>query len=130
MAPAITLATPSWASSQAIASPTAAATPTGTKVGTAADLTSQGFLEFTDPATGAPAIAISLSGGKVVGFSEVCTHAGCQVSYDTGQKLLACPCHGAEFDPAHGAAVIAGPAPTPLASIRVQVGADGGVYAG
>ncbi|HUZ88073.1 MAG TPA: TQO small subunit DoxD [Candidatus Baltobacterales bacterium] len=110
-------------------SPTPVASPTGTKIGALADLQSQGFLNFTDPATGDPAVAVSLSGGGVVAFDAVCTHAGCQVVYDTGQKLLACPCHGAEFDPSHGAAVVAGPAPTPLAAIAVQVGTDGGVYA-
>lgn len=110
-------------------SPTAAASPTGTKVGTLSTLQSQGFLNFQDPKSGDPAVAVSLSGGSVVAFDAVCTHAGCQVSYDTGQKLLACPCHGALFDPAHGAAVVAGPAPTPLPSIPIQVGSDGGVYA-
>jgi thiosulfate dehydrogenase [quinone] large subunit len=74
-------------------------------------------------------VAVSLSGGSVVAFDAVCTHAGCQVSYDSGQRLLSCPCHGALFDPAHGAAVVAGPAPSPLASIPIQLGSDGGVYA-
>jgi thiosulfate dehydrogenase [quinone] large subunit len=110
-------------------SPTAVASPTGTRVGSLTDIQSQGFLTFQDPKSGDPAVAVSLSGGSVVAFDAVCTHAGCQVSYDTGQKLLSCPCHGALFDPAHGAAVVAGPAPTALASIAVQVASDGGVYA-
>lgn len=111
------------------ASPTAAASPAGTRVGNLSDLRSQGFVNFQDPKSGDPAVAVSLSGGTVVAFDAVCTHAGCQVSYDAGQKLLACPCHGALFDPAHGAAVVAGPAPTPLGSIPVQLGSDGGLYA-
>jgi len=110
-------------------SPAAVASPTGTKVGNLSDLQAQGFLSFQDPKSGDPAVAVSLAGGSLVAFDAVCTHAGCQVSYDNGQKLLACPCHGALFDPAHGAAVVAGPAPTPLASIPVQVGSDGGLYA-
>lgn len=112
------------------ASPTPVTSPTGTRIGAVADLQSQGFLNFTDPASGDPGVAVELSGGSVVAFDAVCTHAGCQVLYDSSQKLLVCPCHGAEFDPAHGAAVVAGPAPTPLNSIKVQVAADGGVYAG
>jgi len=105
------------------------ATPSGTKIGALADLQSQGFLNFQDPATGDPAIAVSLAGGSVVAFDAVCTHAGCQTNYDPSQKLITCPCHGAVYDPSHGAAVLAGPAPSPLASIPLQVGADGGVYA-
>lgn len=112
------------------ASPTPVASPTGTRIGALADLQSQGFLNFTNPANGDPAVAVSISGGSVVAFDAVCTHAGCQVAYDPSLRLLACPCHGAEFDPAHGAAVVAGPAPTPLASIALQVGTDGAVYAG
>jgi thiosulfate dehydrogenase [quinone] large subunit len=111
-------------------SPAASATssPAGTRVGAVSDLQAQGFLNFQNPANGDPAVAVSLSGGQVVAFDAVCTHAGCTVEYDTGQKLLSCPCHGALFDPAHGAAVVAGPAPTPLAAIKVEV-SDGGVYA-
>ena len=111
------------------ARPTPVASPTGTRIGALADLQSKGSLTFQDPTSGDPAVAIALAGGGVVAFDAVCTHAGCTVSYDSSQKLLGCPCHGAEFDPANGAAVVAGPAPTPLAAIALQVGTDGGVYA-
>lgn len=112
------------------ATPTAVTSPTGTRIGALSDLQSQGSLTFTDPTSGDPAVAVALSGGSIVAFDAVCTHAGCQVGYDSSQRLLTCPCHGAAFDPAHGAQVVAGPAPTPLASIKVVVGTDGGVYAG
>jgi thiosulfate dehydrogenase (quinone) large subunit len=111
-------------------SPSAAATPTGTRIGSLQTLQSQGSLSFTDPASGDPGLAVALPDGNVAAFDAVCTHAGCQVDYDPGSKLLVCPCHGAEFDPSKNAAVVAGPAPTPLPPIKVQVGSDGGVYAG
>lgn len=112
-----------------VGSPTPVASPTGTRIGALADLQSQGFLNFTDPATGDPGVAVALQGGSIVAFDAVCTHAGCTVAYDSGAKLLSCPCHGAQFDPTHGAAVVGGPAPTPLTAIPLQVGGDGGVYA-
>ncbi len=123
------IATSSQAPSTPAASPTTVASPTGTRIGALSDLQTAGFLNFQDPKSGDPAVAVSLSGGSVVAFDAVCTHAGCPVSYDTNQRLLSCPCHGALFDPAHGAAVVAGPAPSPLASIPIQVSTDGGVYA-
>lgn len=52
-------------------------------------------------------------------YSAVCTHQGCTVAYSGGQ--LACPCHGSVFDPANGAAVVNGPAQTPLPGILVEV---------
>lgn len=124
---------PSPSSSPAVSpsvSPTALATPTGKRIGTLSTLRSRGSLTFQDPASGDPAVVISLPGGSVVAFDTVCTHAGCPVNYDPGSGLLICPCHGAEFDPVHQAAVVAGPAPTPLSPIKVHVAADGGLFVG
>jgi len=107
--------------------PSAAPTPAGTKIGSVADLKSQGSLPFQDPATGDPGVVVQASGNRIVAFDAVCTHAGCTVSYDPGQKLIVCPCHGAAFDPSNNAAVVDGPAPTPLPAIKVTV-SGGEIY--
>ena len=61
-------------------------------------------------------------GGQLVAFSAVCTHAGCIVSaWRAADRLLLCPCHGSEYDPARGAAVVAGPAPLPLPTLPLAV---------
>ena len=75
---------------------------------------------FTAPGIGA-AVLVRLATNKVVAYSRTCTHAGCLVGYDPSNRILFCPCHGAQFDPAHGATPIAGPAPTALQMIPVVV---------
>ena len=75
---------------------------------------------FTAPGIGA-AVLVRLATDKVVAYSRTCTHAGCLVGYDPSNRILYCPCHGAEFDPARGAIPIAGPAPTALQMIPVVV---------
>jgi thiosulfate dehydrogenase [quinone] large subunit len=70
---------------------------------------------------GTPGALFRLSKDKVVAYSRICTHAGCTVGYDPSAKVLYCPCHGAEFDPVHGARVLAGPAPVPLPKIKVAI---------
>ena len=69
--------------------------------------------------SGNPAVLVHLDNGDFVAYSAVCTHQGCDVAYKDGN--LACPCHGSVFDPADGAAVIAGPAQRPLPEIPVKV---------
>ena len=76
-------------------------------------------LPFNDPTVG-PAVLIHLDSGRFVAYSTTCTHAGCQVQYDPSVKDLVCPCHGAVYDPANNAQVLAGPAPYPLQNIPIQ----------
>jgi thiosulfate dehydrogenase [quinone] large subunit len=101
--------------------------PAGTRIGRLGDIPVGQAAVFTTRG-GRPAVAVRLGQRRVVAYSAVCTHAGCTVAYDSGSRLLACPCHGAEFDPAHGATPVAGPTSTPLPSITLRVGTDGGLY--
>ena len=75
---------------------------------------------FTTAKQGIPAILFRTKTG-VFAYSTICTHQGCSVTYNKGKKKLICPCHGAQFDPLAGAKPTAGPADTPLASIKVAI---------
>jgi thiosulfate dehydrogenase (quinone) large subunit len=94
--------------------------PSGTPIATLDSIPVGGAMGFQDPSVG-PAILVRTASSDVAAFSRVCTHAGCLVGYDQASELIVCPCHGAEFDPKQRAAVVAGPAPTPLAPIPVAI---------
>jgi thiosulfate dehydrogenase [quinone] large subunit len=104
-------------------------TPAGKqKVANIASLQPNSAVSVTDPKTGDPTAIVKLADGKVVCYDAVCTHAGCTVEYDPGYKLLVCPCHGGAYDPSQGGAVVAGPPPTPLAQIPIQVDSAGNAF--
>jgi thiosulfate dehydrogenase (quinone) large subunit len=65
------------------------------------------------------------SAGQLSALSAVCTHAGCEVTYESGQ--LVCPCHGSVFSARTGA-VLQGPASQPLPTRHV-VESGGEIYA-
>jgi thiosulfate dehydrogenase (quinone) large subunit len=92
----------------------------GTPIATLSQVPVGAAIGFSDPGVG-PAALVRLSEDSVVAYSRVCTHAGCLVGYDPSSRLLVCPCHGAEFDPARQGEVVAGPAPSPLAPVHVEV---------
>jgi cytochrome b6-f complex iron-sulfur subunit len=56
-------------------------------------------------------------------LSLICTHLGCTVWQDTDTNGLTCPCHGSRFE--ENGKVLQGPAKKPLATLRVELTADG-----
>lgn len=52
------------------------------------------------------------SKGELVTLTAKCTHAGCTVKWDPGERGWLCPCHGSRYAPT--GEVVAGPAERPL----------------
>jgi thiosulfate dehydrogenase (quinone) large subunit len=108
--------------------PTAGSTPGApTTIAQASAVQTNSSVSFTLPSNGDPGVLVHLSNGKFVAFDATCTHAGCPVQYDPGSQLLLCPCHGAQFDPSKGAAVVQGPTNTPLTSVPISVNSSGAI---
>ena len=70
------------------------------------------------------------SADGVLGYSGVCTHAGCDVTlWQPETRRFRCPCHESEFDPRDKGRVVGGPAPRRLPRLPVKV-VDGVIVAG
>jgi Rieske Fe-S protein len=104
--------------------PTSAVQP----IANASNIPPNGSTIYNDPSFG-PILLIHLDNGQFVAYSSICTHAGCQVQFDPSGKDIICPCHGAMYDPYHGAQVLGGPAPYPLQNIPIRYDAvTGNIY--
>jgi thiosulfate dehydrogenase [quinone] large subunit len=125
LSPAQSASAPSATSSSSGAS---SSHPAGTKIGLAKDVPVGGAASFTDPRTGDPSIVIQATAGKFVAFDAVCPHAGCTVAYDKSSAVIACPCHGSQFNAATGAVEV-GPAATGLTPITIATDGSGQLYA-
>jgi thiosulfate dehydrogenase [quinone] large subunit len=91
----------------------------GTKIGPATDVPVGQYAYFTVPgSSGEPGILIQESEGQFVAYNAVCPHAGCTVGYSSANNVIACPCHGSEFQVANGD-VIVGPASVGLTPLTV-----------
>jgi thiosulfate dehydrogenase (quinone) large subunit len=124
---ATTTTTTTGATTGTATPPTTAAPPSGTAIGPASSVPVGGSASFTDPSSGDPALVIQQTAGEFVAFDAVCPHAGCTVAYASSARVIACPCHGSEFNSRTGA-VIQGPATSGLARIPVVRGANGDLY--
>jgi ubiquinol-cytochrome c reductase iron-sulfur subunit len=66
----------------------------------------------------------------LVGYSRLCTHAGCAVAlYRAFDQVLFCPCHQATFDARRGAEPVTGPASHPLPQLPLGIDDEGNVIA-
>lgn len=113
-------------SSSSESSPTAAASPNASTVGSAAPSGGQELAKTSD---------IPLGGGKVFkdrkvvvtqpkkgefkAFSAICTHQGCTVNR-VADGTIDCPCHGSKYRIAD-ASVAHGPATRPLPAEKITV---------
>ncbi|GAC1368068.1 MAG: hypothetical protein NVSMB32_13120 [Actinomycetota bacterium] len=67
---------------------------------------------------------------NIVGFSKICTHAGCPVGlYRADSKELFCPCHQSVFEVLDAAKPSQGPAVLPLPQLPLSVDREGYVVA-
>jgi menaquinol-cytochrome c reductase iron-sulfur subunit len=63
--------------------------------------------------------AVKDSANKIVVYSPICPHLGCEYTWDSQSGHFACPCHGSVF--ALDGKVLAGPAPRPLDRLPARV---------
>ncbi len=67
-------------------------------------------------------IIILNTGDDYIALSSICTHQGCEVSYDHSKSNLPCPCHGSIFSTS--GSVLNGPAETSLKKFNITQEGD------
>ena len=94
------------------------------RVASAAGLAENSSFLFRYPSEADPCILVREKDGKLVAYSQVCTHLSCAVVHDAKENALFCPCHHGYFTVNEGRPY-AGPPTRPLPRIRLeQVGDD------
>lgn len=97
------------------------------RIAEASAIAAGGTLLFRYPTDADPCIMVRLATGRLVAYSQVCTHLSCAVVHPPGSDALFCPCHHGAFDAGDGRPS-AGPPTRRLPRIRLEE-QDGAVYA-
>jgi Rieske Fe-S protein len=92
-------------------------------IGSVALFEQQGSVLFRYPTERDPCIAVRTPEGKLVAYSQVCTHLSCAVIYDKNENKLSCPCHNGSFNVTEGAP-IGGPPTRRLPRILIEQRGD------
>lgn len=87
-------------------------------IGSVSALDATGSMLFRYPTDEDPCIAVRTRDGKIVAYSQVCTHLSCAVVYDKAENDLFCPCHHGVFD--LDGRPVAGPPIRPLPRIVIE----------
>jgi arsenite oxidase small subunit len=83
---------------------------------------------FSYPDAASPCTAVKLGAavpggvgpdGDIVAYSNLCTHMGCPVSYDSGTRTFKCPCHFSVFDAELSGQMVCGQATENLPRIQL-----------
>jgi len=82
---------------------------------------------FAYPTEHDPCLLIRMRDGRLLAYSQKCTHLSCAVIPEIEKGILRCPCHEGIFELATGRN-IAGPPPRPLPVIELEIAGDD-VYA-
>lgn len=85
-------------------------------------------LNFHYPLPNDSAILVRTLDGELHAFGQKCTHLACPVYFERAHQRLECPCHDGAFDAKTGN-VLYGPPPRPLDPIKLEVRANGEVWA-
>ena len=90
-------------------------------IGRAADV-APGEMRVFD--VGGTSVNVANAGGRLYGFDDTCTHAGCSLAEgDLEGTTVTCACHGSQFDVTSGD-VLRGPASRPVRSRAVRIEGD------
>ncbi len=97
--------------------------PGRVKIGSLSEIPPGSAAMFAYPTPQDPCLLIRLRDGRLVAYSQKCTHLSCAVVPQVDKGIIKCPCHEGIFDLATGRN-LAGPPPRPLPAIELDVQGD------